>query len=113
VANPTGKSGAYGEMQRLARDHSPRTVRFLIDVVENEKEDTRNRLVASQMLLDRAWGKAKEMPEKSPKEVLADMTDEELAQHTAEMLIEGGMPRATAIRFLRSSLKLDRERQDG
>jgi hypothetical protein len=112
VANPTGKSGAYGEMQRLARDHSPRTVRFLIDVVENEKEDTRNRLVASQMLLDRAWGKAKEMPERDPKAELQDMTDEQLATHTAELLIEGGMPRATAIRFLRSSLKLDREREE-
>jgi hypothetical protein len=99
-------------MQRRAREVSVDVVDFLVAVVQNEKEFTRERIIASGMILDRAWGRAKEMPDKHPKEVLADMSDEELAQHTAELLIEGGMPRATAIRFLRTSLKLDKERQE-
>jgi hypothetical protein len=109
--NPGGRTSAYAEMQRLARENTPEAAQILIDIMRNPEEDSRNRIVAIGMLFDRAWGRAKEMPEKHPKEVLADMSDEELAQHTAELLIEGGMPRATAIRFLRSSLKLDRERK--
>jgi hypothetical protein len=110
TGNPGGRTSAYGEMQRRAREFSPEAAEFLIEIVRDKSEDSRNRIVAAGMILDRAWGKAKEMPERDPKAELQDMTDEQLAEHTAELLIEGGMPRATAIKFLRSSLKLDRER---
>jgi hypothetical protein len=54
IANPEGKSGIHGEMQRRARECSVEVVEFLIGVVRDPHEDTRNRVVAAGMILDRA-----------------------------------------------------------
>jgi hypothetical protein len=47
-------------MQRLAREFTPEAARYLIAIAADKGEDTRNRIVAMSMLLDRAWGKPKE-----------------------------------------------------
>jgi hypothetical protein len=120
-----GRGHFHSEALRMARTMTPAAIRRLgefagIDadtgeLIPLEKVDVDHRVmqIACLALIERTMGKPREMPDKPPKEVLADMTDEELATHTADLLIEGGMPRATAIRFLRTSLKLDKERQDG
>ena len=59
-ANPGGKGGLYHEMQRLAREFTPEATKYLIEIAADKNEDSRNRIVAMSMLLDRAWGKPKE-----------------------------------------------------
>jgi hypothetical protein len=56
--NPSGKGGVYHEMQRLAREFSPEAVACLIEIARDGTEDTRNRIVAMSMLLERAWGRS-------------------------------------------------------
>jgi hypothetical protein len=56
--NPSGKGGVYHEMQRLAREFSPEAVAYLIEIARDGTEDTRNRIVAMSMLLERAWGRS-------------------------------------------------------
>jgi hypothetical protein len=60
VPNPSGKGGAYHEMQRLAREFTPRATEILRGIADDPNEDSRNRIVAIGMLYDRAWGKSKE-----------------------------------------------------
>jgi hypothetical protein len=60
VPNPTGKGGHYHEMQRLAREFTPRATEILRDIANDPSEDSRNRIVAIGMLYDRAWGKPKD-----------------------------------------------------
>jgi hypothetical protein len=57
VPNPSGKGGLYHEMQRLARDFTPQGALILRGIASDPNEDSRNRIVAIGMLLDRAWGK--------------------------------------------------------
>jgi hypothetical protein len=60
VPNPSGKGGAYHEMQRLAREYTPRGTEILREIADDPNEDSRNRIVAIGMLFDRAWGKPRE-----------------------------------------------------
>jgi hypothetical protein len=62
--NPSGRSGRYGEMQRLCREFSPQGAQVLIDIALDPNEDSRCRIVATQELFSRGWGKA---PEYDPK----------------------------------------------
>ena len=57
IGNPTGQHGRYREIVRLARDASPRAMAILVQVMDDETEDTRCRLVAIQEILGRAFGK--------------------------------------------------------
>jgi hypothetical protein len=54
-------------MQRIAREFTPQATRYLIEIAQDTKEDTRNRIVAMSMLYDRAWGKPKEYDANSEK----------------------------------------------
>jgi len=69
--NPGGKGGAYYEMMRLARHFTPQATQYLIDIASDLGEETRNRLVAMSMLLDRAWGKPKEFDPNAEKPATA------------------------------------------
>jgi hypothetical protein len=55
--NPSGKGGRYHEVVRLAREASPRAMRILIGIMDDEGEGTRERIVAIQEVLGRAFGK--------------------------------------------------------
>jgi hypothetical protein len=117
-----GRGHFHSEALRMARMMTPAAIRRLgefagIDadtgeLIPLEQVDVDHRVmqIACLALIERTMGKPREMSEKPPQEVLADMTDEELAAHTANLLIEGGMARSTAMKFLRTSLKLDKER---
>jgi hypothetical protein len=57
----------YHEMQRLAREFTPRATEILRDIADDPSEDSRNRIVAIGMLYDRAWGRAPDYdPAKDP-----------------------------------------------
>jgi hypothetical protein len=71
--NPGGKGGLYHEMVRLAREFTPDATRYLIEIAADKGEDARNRIVAMQMVLERAWGKPKEyVPPDEDKATLAE-----------------------------------------
>jgi hypothetical protein len=55
--NPSGKGGHYHEIVRIAREASPRAMAVLVQVMDDETEDTRCRLVAIQEILGRGFGK--------------------------------------------------------
>jgi hypothetical protein len=76
LGEPRGRGTSYHETQRLARDYSPAATKRLIAIIEDEEEDSRNQIIAAGMILDHAWGTAKQMPEPNRKEVLAEMADE-------------------------------------
>ena len=103
--NPGGFGAALSRTQSIARAHSPEAVERLVELMRCD--DPRVATVACNSILDRAFGRPREMPEKPPQEVLADMTDEQLAEHTATLLERGGMPRATAWKFVKRALQLD------
>ena len=63
--NPSGKEGLYHEVQRLAREFTPRATEILRDIANDPSEDSRNRIVAIGMLYDRAWGKPKDFDPKT------------------------------------------------
>ncbi len=55
--NPSGHSGCYAEVQRLAREASPEAMRTLVRIMSDEAEETRCRIVAIREILGRAFGK--------------------------------------------------------
>ena len=63
TANPSGRNGRYGEVTRMCRDVGPRATRYLIGIMDDPGEDTRCRIVAIQEILNRGFGKIREMSE--------------------------------------------------
>ena len=59
TGNPGGKTGDYHECVSLARKASPAAVRVLIEKMNSL--DERVAIVAAQAVLERAWGKPKEL----------------------------------------------------
>lgn len=57
--NPSGFSKLQGEIMRMARSASPRAITRLTELMESQ--DERVASVACNSLLERAWGKPKEM----------------------------------------------------
>ena len=76
-------------MQRLAREYTPRGTEILREIADDPNEDTRNRIVAIGMLLERAWGKPKEYDPATEQQKAAfnprDYTPEELDQIEAAL----------------------------
>ena len=89
--NPTGKGDDYHEMQRLAREFTPRATEILRDIANDPSEDSRNRIVAIGLIFDRAWGKAKDYDPARDKEEIRPrfdpslFTPEELGQIEAAL----------------------------
>jgi hypothetical protein len=106
--NPDGQSRFYHECRKLAREASPEMMRELIELAKTA-EDERVRSVCLVAVLDRAGIRGYDHDPKADGAELINMSDEELAAHTAKLLIEGGMARSTALAFVRRSLRLDRE----
>lgn len=59
TGNPNGFQGVYGHVMALARERSPRAVAKLCELIESP--DDRVALMAADKLLERAWGKPKEV----------------------------------------------------
>jgi hypothetical protein len=49
---------SYNEMVQAARDHSHEAINFLVGVLRQPGRALRERMLAAQLLLDRAWGRA-------------------------------------------------------
>ena len=80
--NPGGRTIAHSECQRLAREASPKAIMRLIELVDSD--DERVALLASEKVLERAWGKPKEQPER--KNPLDEMTPEQRRKRLLELL---------------------------
>lgn len=86
VLNPTGKSGVYLQCQQLAREHSVEAVQRLVELMRS-KDDDRVAFMAVSALLDRAWGKPKEMkPEETNTQTAVDLS--KLSDEHKRLLLE-------------------------
>lgn len=65
TGNPNGLQGIYGRVMALARERSPRAVAKLCELIESP--DDRVALMAADKLLERAWGKSKEIQDDKDK----------------------------------------------
>lgn len=63
--NPGGKSKKLEEVKALAKDASRRALERIIELIESD--DDRIALMAAKEVLDRAWGKPKEVDDDGPK----------------------------------------------
>lgn len=54
--NPSGRPKELGNIQALARVHTEKALRVLVEALDSEREDLR--IKAADALLDRGWGKA-------------------------------------------------------
>ncbi len=61
--NPAGHSGRYGEVVRLCREAGPAVAKRLIEIALDPGEERRVSVVAAQEVLNRAFGRPREMPE--------------------------------------------------
>lgn len=92
------KTNRLRDLQRMCQEYSPRAAMRLIEIVEDKTEDARARIVAAQTILDRAWGKPKEMseaPTERPAVDFSQLSDLDLA--TMEGILTkalGGSPDA-------------------
>jgi hypothetical protein len=59
--NPSGKGGLYHEAQRICREASPAAARRMVELMSST--DERVALMAADKVLERAWGKPKQMPQ--------------------------------------------------
>ena len=85
--NPSGRNGLYGEMLRRAREFTPEATDYLIAIARDGNEDTRNRIVAIQLLFDRAWGKPQASTEGSAEpEALRNLSPEQRLRRVHELL---------------------------
>ena len=57
VANPTGATGRYNEVVRMAAHASVDVMKALIGIALDPSEDSRARIVACQEILGRAYGR--------------------------------------------------------
>jgi len=82
--NPAGTSAAYHQCVRLAREASPEAMETLLQVMR-ESDDDRVKIVAATGVLDRAWGKPKEMveePVERPRPDLSCLSNKDRARRT-------------------------------
>jgi hypothetical protein len=61
--NPSGKSGAFAECQRLCREHSLESAQAIMRLAR-ETKDERLAFMAHSWIFERAWGKAKDFDPK-------------------------------------------------
>ena len=77
--NPGGRPKIVGEVQELARQHSPEAIDTLLEIMRNKKAPAAARALASNSILDRGYGKPPQSLEaKINRGSIREMTDEEL-----------------------------------
>jgi hypothetical protein len=91
--NPTGNKGStYGEVVQIARQYGEKAVRRLVELVDSD--DERVAFMASQALLDRAYGKPREFNDLSPADASAT---EERRRRVVASLVAGLDAKAAAM----------------
>jgi hypothetical protein len=58
--NPGGRPKADIELRELARKQTRKAVRVLTEIMSDKKAQSRARVLAATVLLDRAWGKPRQ-----------------------------------------------------
>jgi hypothetical protein len=61
--NPGGRPKALKGVEELARGHTAEAIRTLAEVMRSKRAPALARVTASNSLLDRGWGKPKQMQE--------------------------------------------------
>jgi hypothetical protein len=56
--NPSGRPKIPEEFKELAKKYSVTALKKVIEIMENEEADNRDQLRASEIIMDRAWGKS-------------------------------------------------------
>lgn len=67
--NPGGRTPLQAEVQRLAREQGPASIRKLVDLRDNSK-DERVQAICAKELLERGFGRPKEMALEKPRTTL-------------------------------------------
>jgi hypothetical protein len=79
--NPSGKGGLYHEAQRICREASPQAARRMVELMNSD--DPRVALLAADKVLERAWGKPKEVADEA---TIDPAAAEQAAQARAEVI---------------------------
>jgi len=61
--NPGGRPKGRSEVNELALKWSPEALRTLMRIMRDEEEETKERIRAAEIILDRGLGKVAELPE--------------------------------------------------
>jgi hypothetical protein len=78
--NPGGRPKVVGEVQALARQHTPEAIKTLALIMHDENAPPAARVSAANAIIDRGYGKPTQPMSSSPMaKPLDQMTDEELA----------------------------------
>jgi hypothetical protein len=87
--NPSGRPKSDLTVMELAREHGPRAIEVLVEVMNNSKATASARAMAADRILDRAYGKPPQLTTTDAGQFrrACDMTDDELAA-----IIAGGQP---------------------
>ena len=56
--NPGGRCAGLAALQERAREHGPAMLEFLVSVAKDATEETRVRVIAAGLVLDRGYGRA-------------------------------------------------------
>jgi hypothetical protein len=87
--NPGGRPKIVGEVQELARQHSAEAINTLAAIMKDPKAPPAARALASNSILDRAYGKAPQTLNASvANRPVREMTDAELLAITGSGSVE-------------------------
>jgi hypothetical protein len=79
--NPTGKGGLFYEAQQICREASPEAARRMVELMGSK--DERVALMAADKILERAWGRPKQVADDAK---LDPAVDERYAQMRAKIM---------------------------
>jgi hypothetical protein len=85
--NPGGRTAAYNEAMRICREASPEAARKMVGLMDSE--DPRVAYMATNTVLERAWGKPKEFEpnaEREPSALDFSRLNREQRQQMRELL---------------------------
>jgi uncharacterized protein (UPF0147 family) len=89
MACPSGRPKSDQTVTELAREHGPRAIQVLAQLMNDEKVPASTRAMAADRILDRAYGKPPQLNTTDAEQFrrACDMTDDELAR-----IASGGGP---------------------
>jgi hypothetical protein len=91
--NPSGRPKSDQTVMELAREHGPRAIEVLVEVMNNSKATASARAMAADRILDRAYGKPPQLTTADAGQFrrACDLSDDELAA-----IIAAGQPASSA-----------------
>jgi hypothetical protein len=81
--NPSGRRGDYFEALSIYRDAAPEAARVMVELLKSD--DERVRMFASDKVMERAWGKPKQLSDSGPQS-LANLPPEAQRRRVLELL---------------------------